>query len=102
MATREEDLIQDAIASTEKEIWSEAWGQEPDAADETGDRSLETMGDGLEGQHEPDDEAPDDAPDADEEAADDADSDDEQETEEDDGETEDGDAEEAEQAEEGE
>lgn len=56
-AISESDLS-DAIIATEREIAGEAWGQEDtDLADETGDRSLESMGDGLEGQHEPDDDA---------------------------------------------
>lgn len=58
MAVREVefDAIGDAIVATEKEIAGAAWGQEDtDAADPTGDRSLEDMGDGLEGQQEPED-----------------------------------------------
>lgn len=53
MAIREVDAISDAIIATEKEIAGEAWGNEDtDAADSTGDRSMEDIGDGLEGQHE--------------------------------------------------
>src|SRR6266851_2424183 len=53
MPIREVDAIGDAIIATEKEIAGAAWGEEDtDAADETGDRSLEDMGDGLEGQRE--------------------------------------------------
>ena len=70
MATHDEDLIGQAIAATEKEIFGEAFGQDEIVHDETGDRSNEQMGEGLEGQHEPpddeetesedDDESPDD------------------------------------------
>ena len=56
MATHDEDLIGQAIAATEKEIFGEAFGQDEIVHDETGDRSNEQMGDGLEGQHEPPDE----------------------------------------------
>lgn len=53
MAIREVDAISDAIIATEKEIAGEAWGNEDtDAADASGDRSLEDIGEGLEGQHE--------------------------------------------------
>ena len=53
MALKEVDAISDAIIATEKEIAGGAWGQEEtDALDETGDRSLEDLGEGLEGQHE--------------------------------------------------
>ncbi|MDI1265599.1 MAG: hypothetical protein PS018_20320 [bacterium] len=53
MAIREVDAISDAIIATEKEIAGEAWGNEDtDAAEASGDRSLEDIGDGLEGQHE--------------------------------------------------
>jgi len=53
MAIREVDAISDAIIATEKEIAGEAWGNEDtDAADASGDRSLEDIGDGLEGQHQ--------------------------------------------------
>ncbi len=52
---REDDAISNAITATELEIAGAAWGnEETDALDETGDRSLENTGDGLEGQHEPD------------------------------------------------
>ncbi len=56
MATRivsgeDEFGLKDAIASTESEIFSEANGTEP--LEKTGDRSLEEMGDGLEGKDEP-------------------------------------------------
>jgi hypothetical protein len=79
MAVREVDLIGEAIAATEKEIAGEAWGNEEPVLDETGDRSVEMMGEGLEGQHEPDD---------DDGAAEDDESEDEAESE--DGEGEDG------------
>jgi len=53
MAIREVDAISDAIIATEKEIAGEAWGNEDtDAADASGDRSLEDIGEGLEGQQE--------------------------------------------------
>lgn len=53
---REVDAITDAIIATEREIAGEAWGQEDtDLLDETGDRTLESMGAGLEGQHEAED-----------------------------------------------
>jgi hypothetical protein len=54
MARYEVDLIGEAITATEKEIAGAAWGNEEPVLDETGDKSLETMGEGLEGQHEPD------------------------------------------------
>jgi hypothetical protein len=55
---REVDAISDAIVETEKEIAGDAWGnEETSALDETGDRGLEAMGEGLEGQHEQDDDA---------------------------------------------
>lgn len=47
-------LLRDAIDGTSKEIFSEAFGKEDLTLDETGDRGLEAMGDGLEGQVEPD------------------------------------------------
>lgn len=55
MAVREIDPIGQAIIATEKEIAGEAWGNEEPVLDETGNRSNEEMGEGLEGQHEPDD-----------------------------------------------
>lgn len=54
----EVDAISDAIIATEREVAHEAWGNGDDDGsplDETGDRSIEMMGEGLEGQHEPDD-----------------------------------------------
>lgn len=50
-----EQDITDAMIATEKEIAGGAWGdEETDALDDTGDRSLEEIGEGLEGQHEAD------------------------------------------------
>jgi hypothetical protein len=54
MAT-DNDVLKDAIIGTEKEIFGDAFGKEELSLDESGDRSLEAMGDGLEGQIEPDD-----------------------------------------------
>jgi hypothetical protein len=48
-------MLKDAMISTEKEIFGDAFGKEDMTLDETGDRSLEAMGEGLEGQHEPED-----------------------------------------------
>jgi hypothetical protein len=62
MATHEEDLIRDAMDDTNKEIFHDAFGQDEPVLDETGDRSHESMGDGLEGEHWPgedEDESPD-------------------------------------------
>jgi len=57
MAIREVDAeaIGNAIIATEKEIAGDPWGIEEATLDETGDRTVEMMGEGLEGQHEPDD-----------------------------------------------
>lgn len=52
MAKADDDLLGNAIIATEKEIAAGAWDAEADALDPSGDRSLEEMGDGLEGQHE--------------------------------------------------
>lgn len=53
---REVDAISDAIIETEREIAGEAWGnEETERLDSTGDRALESMGEGLEGQQEADD-----------------------------------------------
>lgn len=49
---KDDDLLGNAIIATEKEIAAGAWDAEADALDPSGDRSLEEMGDGLEGQHE--------------------------------------------------
>jgi hypothetical protein len=46
-------VLTDAIAGTEKEIYRSAVGEAEEDQDETGDRSLEEMGDGLAGEHEP-------------------------------------------------
>ena len=50
-----DDPISQAMTATEKEIAAGAWGDEDPVLDETGDRTIEQMGEGLEGQHEPDD-----------------------------------------------
>src|SRR5487761_409557 len=56
-AIREVDAISEAIMETEKEIAGNAWDiEDTEALDATGDRSLEDMGEGLEGQHEAGDE----------------------------------------------
>lgn len=68
MAIREVDAISDAIIETEREIAGEAWGQEDTELDSTGDRSLEDMGEGLEGQQEAEDDEEADGEDADGEA----------------------------------
>jgi hypothetical protein len=48
--------ISDAIIATEREIAGTAWDiEDTDPLDETGDRTLESMGEGLEGQHEHED-----------------------------------------------
>jgi hypothetical protein len=52
MAT-DNDVLKDAIIGTEKEIFGDAFGKEDLTLDTTGDRSLEAMGEGLEGQVEP-------------------------------------------------
>lgn len=52
-----DDPISAAITETEKEIAAGAWDIEEHTLDDTGDRSLEQMGEGLEGQHEPGDTA---------------------------------------------
>ena len=52
MAMREIDPLSAAIAATEGEIFGEAFGKEETVLDETGDRSIEELGEGLEGQHE--------------------------------------------------
>lgn len=56
-AVREVDAISDAIIETEKEIAGDAWDiEDTEALDASGSRSLEEMGEGLEGQHEAEDE----------------------------------------------
>lgn len=55
MANEMDDILKDAIANTETEIFSEAVGVDlPSTEGGSGDRSVEEMGEGLEGQHEPD------------------------------------------------
>lgn len=54
MAEREIDLLGEAMAATEREIFGEVMTGETEALDDSGDRSVEEMGDGLEGQHEDD------------------------------------------------
>lgn len=54
MPDTEQDILRDAIIGTNKEIFGEAFDKEDLTLDETGDRSREALGDGLEGQHEPD------------------------------------------------
>lgn len=54
MADSDNDILRDAIIGTEKEIFGDAFGKEDVTLDETGDRSHEAMGEGLEGQVEPD------------------------------------------------
>ncbi len=49
-----DDILRDAIIETDKEIFGNAFGKEDLTLDSTGDRSQEAMGDGLEGQHESD------------------------------------------------
>ncbi len=56
MADRETELLSQAIIDTEKEIAGSAWGNDEVVLDETNDRSVEQTGDGLEGQHEEDEE----------------------------------------------
>jgi hypothetical protein len=66
MAKAEDDILRDAIIGTEREIAASAFDREEDPPSD-GDRSLESMGTGLEGQHEPEDEdEADKEPDADE------------------------------------
>ncbi len=59
MANATDDILKDAIIGTEKEIFGDAFDKEELTLDETGDRSVEAMGEGLEGQHEADDEGDD-------------------------------------------
>lgn len=69
MATESSDPITAAMIETEKEVAGFAWdNEETEAHDASGDRSLEGMGDGLEGQHEADDDAEADGEDAEGEA----------------------------------
>jgi hypothetical protein len=56
MANESSDPITAAMIETEKEVAGFAWdNEETEAADPSGDQSLEDMGDGLEGQHEAED-----------------------------------------------
>jgi hypothetical protein len=64
--TPEEQMISDAVKGTEEEIFGEAVTGRPATEDEDveeADRSLEEMGEGHEGQHEPEEAAADDAED---------------------------------------
>lgn len=55
--SEDDSILREAIAGTEREIFGEAFGQEDGPIlDETGDRTREALGEGLEGQHEPDEE----------------------------------------------
>jgi hypothetical protein len=96
MATHEVDLIRDAIASTEKEIFGEAWGTEDPVQDESGDRTNEQMGEGLEGEHVP---AEDDGSEGDDESPDDEATAEGEETEAEDAEAEDAEGEDGDEAE---
>jgi hypothetical protein len=51
--SKDDDILRDAIIGTEREIFGDAFGKEDLTHDETGDRSQEEMGEGLEGQVEP-------------------------------------------------
>src|SRR5262252_3319511 len=99
MAPREEDLISQAMAYTDKEIFEYGMhGKDGDDAgplDDTGDRSPEDMGPGLEGQQEPDADESESEQDEDEAAEGDA-------AEQDEGREQDEQAEEGEEAEDGE
>lgn len=53
---KDDDILRDAIIGTEKEIFGEAYGKDELTLDESGDRSIESMGEGLEGRHELEDE----------------------------------------------
>jgi len=55
-----DSLLERAIIETDKEIFAEGMDLEAVTLDETGDRSLEAMGAGLEGQHEPEEDDADD------------------------------------------
>ncbi len=54
--TKADDILRDAIIGTEREVFGDAFDKEELTLDETGDRSIEAMGEGLEGQKEPEDE----------------------------------------------
>lgn len=68
MAIREVEAIENAIIETEREIAGAAWDQEDTERDASGDRSLEDMGEGLEGQHEAEEDEEPEGEDADGEA----------------------------------
>lgn len=53
---KDTDLLSAAIAATEVEIFDSAFNKTEGISEDDGDRSLEMIGDGLEGQHEADDE----------------------------------------------
>ena len=48
------DVLETAIIETEREIAAEAWDKEAVELDNDGDRTMESLGEGLEGQHEAD------------------------------------------------
>lgn len=48
--------LDNAVDATSQEIYASAWGDDEPVLDETGDRSIEGMGEGLEGQTEVEDE----------------------------------------------
>jgi hypothetical protein len=48
--------LENAVDATSLEIYASAWGDDEPVLDETGDRSIEGMGEGLEGQTEVEDE----------------------------------------------
>lgn len=62
-----DDAIATAIDATSNEIFDAAFGKDESVLDETGDRTLETMGEGLEGEIEADEEEADDESDESEE-----------------------------------
>jgi hypothetical protein len=67
MANESSDPITAAMIETEKEIAGFAWNnEETESLDSTGDRSLEDLGEGLEGQHEEGEDAEGDEPEGDE------------------------------------
>jgi hypothetical protein len=71
MATASSDPIEAAMIETEKEIAGFAWdNEETEAMDASGDRSLEDLGEGLEGQHEQGEDAEGEQPEGEESEAD--------------------------------
>lgn len=72
MSDNENDILRDAIIATDKEIAGNVWDQDSITHDETGDRSHEAMGTGLEGQNEPDEDEVEDATEGDEDPANEA------------------------------